>query len=109
MDQLIKLILNFNGEIVYNQLHHFNKYHLHLNGELKLDIFYGKIYQYEKRQSKTKEEFFFWILNLIFSVMMRPAEVQLDVQHQLPVLLYESYPIKIQIKNCENVDIHSAM
>jgi hypothetical protein len=40
---------------------------------------------------------------------MRPAEVQLTVQHQLPVLLYESYPMKIQIKNCENVDIHSAV
>lgn len=44
-----------------------------------------------------------------FSIMMRAAEVQLDVEHQLPVLLYESYPIKIRIKNCENVDIHSAM
>jgi hypothetical protein len=45
----------------------------------------------------------------MFSVIMRAAEVQLTAQHQLPVLLYESYPIKIQIKNCENVDIHSAM
>ena len=39
---------------------------------------------------------------------MRPAEVELVVEHQLPVLLYESYPMKIQIKNHENVDIHSA-
>lgn len=39
---------------------------------------------------------------------MRQAEVQLAVEHQLPVLLYESYPIKVLIKNCENVDIHSA-
>ena len=39
---------------------------------------------------------------------MRAAEVQLTVEHQLPVLLYESYPMKIRIKNCENVDIHSA-
>ncbi len=45
----------------------------------------------------------------MFSIIMRAAEVQLTTQHQLPVLLYESYPIKIQIKNCENVDIHSAM
>jgi hypothetical protein len=40
---------------------------------------------------------------------MRAAEVKLSVQHQLPVLLYESYPIKIKIGNCENVDIHTAM
>lgn len=40
---------------------------------------------------------------------MTAAEVQLTVQHELPVLLYESYPIKISIKNCENVDIHSAV
>jgi len=46
---------------------------------------------------------------IFFSVIMRPAEVQLNAQHQLPVLLYESYPIKIQIKNCENVDIQSAV
>ncbi|CAF3989429.1 unnamed protein product [Rotaria sordida] len=39
---------------------------------------------------------------------MRAAEVQLTVEHQLPVLLYESYPVKIKIKNCENVDIHPA-
>ena len=39
---------------------------------------------------------------------MRAAEVHLTVEHQLPALLYESYPIKIKIKNCENVDIHSA-
>jgi hypothetical protein len=61
---------------------------------------------------KNKVKIFFKksrILNLVFSVIMRPAEVQLTVQHQLPVLLYESYPIKVQIKNCENVDIHSAM
>jgi hypothetical protein len=44
-----------------------------------------------------------------FSVIMRAAEVQLTVDHQLPALLYESYPIKIKIKNCENIDIHSAM
>jgi tetratricopeptide (TPR) repeat protein len=43
------------------------------------------------------------------NVIMRVAEVKLSVQHQLPVLLYESYPIKIQIKNCENVDIHSSI
>ncbi|CAF1564293.1 unnamed protein product, partial [Adineta steineri] len=42
-------------------------------------------------------------------VIMRAAEVQLTVEHQLPVLLYESYPIKIHIKNCENVDIQSAV
>ncbi|UJR26957.1 hypothetical protein I4U23_008264 [Adineta vaga] len=42
------------------------------------------------------------------NVLMRAAEVQLTVEHQLPVLLYESYPIKIHIKNCENVDIHTA-
>ncbi|CAF2858872.1 unnamed protein product [Rotaria sp. Silwood2] len=42
------------------------------------------------------------------NIIMRAAEVQLTVEHQLPVLLYESYPMKIQIKNCENVDIHSA-
>ena len=40
---------------------------------------------------------------------MRASEVQLTVQHQLPVLLYEAYPIKIQIKNRENIDIRSAM
>ncbi|CAF4271915.1 unnamed protein product [Rotaria sordida] len=39
---------------------------------------------------------------------MRAAEVQLTVEHQLPVLLYESCPVKIKIKNCENVDIHPA-
>ncbi|CAF3408620.1 unnamed protein product [Rotaria sp. Silwood1] len=43
------------------------------------------------------------------NIIMRAAEVQLTVEHQLPVLLYESYPIKIRIKNCENVDIHSAI
>ncbi|CAF0949450.1 unnamed protein product [Adineta steineri] len=43
------------------------------------------------------------------NVIMRAAEVQLTVEHQLPVLLYESYPIKIHIKNCENVDIQSAV
>jgi hypothetical protein len=42
------------------------------------------------------------------SVIMRTAEVQLTVEHQLPVLLYESYPIKILIKNVEHVDIHAA-
>ncbi|CAF4490140.1 unnamed protein product [Rotaria socialis] len=42
------------------------------------------------------------------NIIMRAAEVQLTVEHQLPALLYESYPIKIKIKNCENVDIHSA-
>ncbi|CAF4324198.1 unnamed protein product, partial [Adineta steineri] len=35
------------------------------------------------------------------NVIMRAAEVQLTVEHQLPVLLYESYSIKIHIKNCE--------
>ncbi|CAF2034081.1 unnamed protein product [Rotaria magnacalcarata] len=42
------------------------------------------------------------------NIIMRAAEVQLTVEHQLPALLYESYPIKIKITNCENVDIHSA-
>ena len=45
---------------------------------------------------------------MLFSILMRAAEVQLSVEHQLPVLLYESYPIKIRMKNCENVDIHNA-
>ncbi|CAF5001994.1 unnamed protein product, partial [Rotaria sp. Silwood1] len=42
------------------------------------------------------------------NIIMRAAEVQLTVEDQLPVLLYESYPVKIKIKNCENVDIHPA-
>jgi hypothetical protein len=99
--------LIFNGELVYNQIHRFNKYLLHLNGEQKLVIYYGKIYQCDEKQSrnifKRNNN-----INLNFSVIMRPAEVQLTIEHQLPVLLYESYPIKIQIKNCENVDINSA-
>ena len=49
------------------------------------------------------------ISHSFLSIIMRVAEVQLTVQHQLPVLLYEAYPIKIQIKNRENIDIHSAM
>lgn len=43
------------------------------------------------------------------NVIMRPSEVDLTAEHQLPVLLYESYPIKIKIKNSENVDIQSAV
>jgi len=42
------------------------------------------------------------------NLIMRPSEIQLNVEHQLPVLLYESYPMKIRIKNCESVDIHTA-
>lgn len=43
-----------------------------------------------------------------FSLIMRPSEIQLNVEHQLPVLLYESYPMKIRIKNCESIEIHTA-
>ncbi|CAF1639426.1 unnamed protein product, partial [Didymodactylos carnosus] len=38
----------------------------------------------------------------------RTAAVTLTADHKLPVLLYEYYPIKIHILNCENGDIETA-
>lgn len=72
-------------------------------------MFSGKIFPFDEKPSKDEgfqniDQFAF-----ILSIIMRVAEVQLTVQHQLPVLLYEAYPIKIQIKNRENINIHSAM
>jgi hypothetical protein len=51
MEASIKFILIFNGELVYNLMHLFNKHLLYQNGELKLDILYGKIYQFDEKQS----------------------------------------------------------
>ena len=110
MDLLIKLILIFNGEQIHKLINHFNKHLYHQNGERKQDIFSGKIFPFDEKLSKNSDAIFLLpSSNSMFSVIMRNAEVQLSVQHQLPVLLYEAYPIKIQIKNRENIDIHSAM
>ncbi len=64
MELSIKFILIFNGELVYNPMHLFNKHLQYQNGELKLDILYGKIYQFDEKQStnirKNKQHFFYY-------------------------------------------------
>ena len=109
MDHSIEHTSIFNGERVCNRAHRVNWRLWLRNGEQRPDKCSGRACRCNARRSKDlSPENLRQDRRGLSSVIMRAAEVQLTVEHQLPVLLYESYPMKIRIKNCENVDIHSA-